>query len=50
MNQELETVVYPQAYLDELWEEYKLVKDKLDAGELPVYSTIDALFEALESD
>jgi AbrB family looped-hinge helix DNA binding protein len=41
--------VYPKKYLDELREEISQVKARLSSGEQPVYDSVDALFEKLES-
>lgn len=42
--------VYPKKYLNELWKEISDVKTKLAAGEQPVFDSVDALFDKLESE
>lgn len=44
----LPVVVYPKKYLQELQEEIAEVKEKLVAGEQPVFDSVDALFQYLE--
>ena len=44
----LPVVVYPKKYLQELQEEIAEVKEKLAAGEQPVFDSVDALFQYLE--
>ncbi|WP_313342654.1 AbrB/MazE/SpoVT family DNA-binding domain-containing protein [Sedimentibacter sp.] len=41
-------VVYPKKYLDELREEIEIAKYKIASGELPVFDSVDVLFEKLE--
>lgn len=43
-------VVYPEAYLAELQKEIDEAREKLAAGELPVYDSMEALLEALGLD
>ena len=43
-------VVYPKSYLSELREEINDVKAKIEAGEQPVFDSVDALFDKLETD
>ena len=43
-------VVYPKSYLSELREEINDVKAKIEAGEQPVFDSVDALFNKLEAD
>lgn len=43
-------VVYPKKYMDRLHKEIKEVKEKLAAGEQPVFDTVDELFRYLEED
>lgn len=43
-------VVYPKKYLDELRAEIDQAKAKIASGEQPVFDSVDALFEKLESD
>ncbi|MCL2434305.1 MAG: AbrB/MazE/SpoVT family DNA-binding domain-containing protein [Clostridia bacterium] len=40
--------VYPKKYLDELRGEIETAKAKIASGEMPVFSSIDALFSELE--
>ena len=40
--------VYPKKYLNELRNEIDDVKEKLKAGEQPVFDNLDALFDKLE--
>lgn len=40
--------VYPKKYLDELREEISAVKAKIASGELPVFDSVDDLFDLLE--
>lgn len=42
--------VYPKKYLDELKEEIGSVKAKISSGEQPVFDSVDALFDKLESE
>ena len=42
--------VYPKKYLNELREEISDVKAKLASGEQPVFDSVDALFDKLESE
>jgi hypothetical protein len=42
-------VVYPQKYLDELREEIKETKIKIDSGEQPVFYSVEKLFAELEA-
>jgi len=44
----LPVVVYPKKYLDALREEVEETKTKIASGEVPVFDTVDALFEKLE--
>ena len=44
----LPVVVYPKKYLQELQEEIAEVKEKLAAGEQPVFDSVDAIFQYLE--
>ncbi|MCI9194690.1 MAG: AbrB/MazE/SpoVT family DNA-binding domain-containing protein [Angelakisella sp.] len=44
----LPVVVYPKKYLQELQKEIAEVKEKLAAGEQPVFDSVDALFQYLE--
>lgn len=44
----LPVVVYPKKYMDKLQKEIDDVKEKLAAGEQPVFDTVDALFKYLE--
>lgn len=44
----LPVVVYPKKYMDKLQKEIGDVKEKLAAGEQPVFDTVDALFKYLE--
>ena len=41
-------VVYPKKYLDELREEIEITKLKVASGEIPVFDSVDAVFEKLE--
>lgn len=43
-------VVYPKKYLDELRSELDEVKAKINAGQQPVFDSVDALFAKLEAD
>jgi len=43
-------VVYPQKYLSKLREEIDDVKAKIASGEQPVFDSVDALFDKLETD
>ena len=40
--------VYPKAYVDGLRSEIAALKEKIQAGEQPVYDSVDALFDSLE--
>ena len=40
--------VYPKRYLDELYEEIQAAKAQIEAGQQPVFDTVDALFARLE--
>lgn len=40
--------VYPKKYLNELRNEIDDVKEKLKAGEQPIFDNLDALFDKLE--
>lgn len=42
--------VYPKKYLEELREEISDVKAKIASGEQPVFDSVDALFEKLETE
>lgn len=42
-------VVYPKKYVDERREEIDDVKAKIATGEQPVFDSVDALFEKLET-
>lgn len=42
--------VYPKKYLNELRDEISDVKAKLASGEQPVFDSVDALFDKLESE
>ena len=42
-------VVYPKKYLNELRDEIDEVKSKIASGEQPVFDTVDALFNKLET-
>lgn len=42
-------VVYPKKYLDELREEIDDVKTKIISGEQPVFDSVDAMFNKLET-
>lgn len=42
-------VVYPKKYLDELRKEIDDVKSKIISGEQPVFDSVDALFNKLET-
>ncbi|MCI9638674.1 MAG: AbrB/MazE/SpoVT family DNA-binding domain-containing protein [Emergencia sp.] len=42
--------VYPKKYLDELKEEIDTVKSKISSGEQPVFDSVDALFDKLETE
>lgn len=42
--------VYPKKYLNELRDEIIDVKAKLASGEQPVFDSVDALFDKLESE
>lgn len=42
--------VYPKKYLNELREEINDVKTKIASGEQPVFDSVDALFEKLETE
>ena len=42
--------VYPKKYLDELREEISDVKAKFASGEQPVFDSVDALFDKLETE
>lgn len=44
----LPVTVYPKKYMEELQKEITTVKEKLAAGEQPVFDTVDALFQYLE--
>lgn len=44
----LPVAVYPKKYLEELQKEINGVKEKLAAGEQPVFDSVDALFQYLE--
>lgn len=46
----LPVVVYPKNYLQELREEIDGVKEKIAAGECPVFDSVDALIEKLEAE
>lgn len=41
--------VYPKKYMDELREEISSVKAKIATGEQPVFDSVDALFDKLET-
>ena len=41
-------VVYPKKYLDELREEIEITKFKIASGEIPVFDSVDAVFDKLE--
>ncbi|MCI8378820.1 MAG: AbrB/MazE/SpoVT family DNA-binding domain-containing protein [Lachnospiraceae bacterium] len=43
-------VVYPKKYLNELKEEINDVKAKLASREQPVFDSVDALFDKLETE
>ena len=43
-------VVYPKKYLSELKQEISDVKAKLASGEQPVFDSVDALFDKLETE
>ena len=43
-------VVYPKKYLSKLREEIDDVKAKIASGEQPVFDSVDALFDKLETD
>lgn len=43
-------VVYPKKYLDELKEEISDIKAKIASGEQPVFDSVDALFNKLETE
>lgn len=45
----LPVVVYPKKYLEELRGELDEVKAKIACGEQPVFDSVDALFEKLET-
>ena len=40
--------VYPRKYVDDLHEEIRQMKEKIKAGEQPVFDSIDALIGRLE--
>lgn len=42
-------VVYPKKYVDELRDEIDEVKAKIASGKQPVFDSVDALFEKLET-
>lgn len=44
----LPVAVYPKKYLEELRDEIDEVKAKINSGEQPVFSSVDALFARLE--
>ena len=46
----LPVAVYPKNYISELQDEINAVKNKIKAGEQPVFDSIDALLECLEED
>lgn len=41
-------VVYPKKYVEELQSEINEAKAKIASGELPVFDSVDKLFESLE--
>ena len=41
-------VVYPKKYVEELQSEISEAKAKIASGELPVFDSVDKLFESLE--
>ena len=43
-------VVYPKKYVDDLRREIADTKEKLAAGKLPVFDSVDALLADLEAD
>ena len=43
-------VVYPKKYLDELRDEISDVKAKIASGKQPVFDSVDALFDRLETE
>lgn len=42
--------VYPKKYLDELREEINDVKTKIASGKQPVFDSVEALFDKLETE
>ncbi|MCD8285914.1 MAG: AbrB/MazE/SpoVT family DNA-binding domain-containing protein [Clostridia bacterium] len=43
-------IVYPKQYIDELLNEVSEIKAKVAAGEQPVFDSVDAMFDALETE